>query len=100
MTLTGKQRKYLRGLGHGLDPVLRLGRGGLSDAVVAEADRALTARELVKVRFGEGFEGDRTETRAAADELARRTGAELAGTIGRTCLLYRAREDDPEIVLP
>lgn len=97
MELTGKQKRYLRGLGHALDPVVQVGRDGLTDNVVRQADDALEARELIKVRFGAGFEDDRD---AAAAELAARTGAAVAGAIGRTLLLYRARQDDPEIRLP
>ena len=46
--LTSKQRAYLRGLANGLDPILHMGKGGLSDAMIRQADDALTARELLK----------------------------------------------------
>jgi len=97
MHLTGKQKRHLRGLGHVLEPVIQVGRDGLTDNLVRQADDALEARELIKVRFGAGFEEDRD---VAAAVLAERTRAAVAGTIGRTALLYRPRQEDPEIRLP
>lgn len=97
MHLTGKQKRHLRGLGHALEPVIQVGRDGLTDNLVRQADDALEARELIKVRFGAGFEEDRD---TAAAVLAERTHAAVAGTIGRTALLYRPRQEDPEIRLP
>ena len=67
--LTGSERKYLRGLAHGLKPIVQVGREGVSPAVVASADAALRAHELVKVRFV----GHTDERR----ELAERLAAEL-----------------------
>ena len=55
MALTEKQKKHLRRLAHPMNPIVMLGNAGLTDAVVAELDRALTDHELVKVsaRVGE-----------------------------------------------
>ena len=88
--LSSRQRSALRALAHGLDPVVLLGRAGLTDAVVREIDDALEARELIKVRLA----GDRDERAAAADAIAARTGAEIAGVIGRIAILFR-RSSDP-----
>ncbi len=57
----------------------------MTEAVVSEVDRALLAHELIKVRLG----GEREEREAMARELARRTGAALAGSIGKVVILYR-----------
>jgi RNA-binding protein len=97
MELTGKQRKHLRGLGHHLHPVVVVGKAGLTEGLHAQADTALEDHELVKVRFGQGYDG---AVKEAAAQLAAATRSALAGTIGRTALLYRPREEDPEIVLP
>ena len=51
MELSERQRRYLRGLGHALNPVLLIGNAGVSPAVVAEATRALHDHELIKVKF-------------------------------------------------
>ena len=95
--LTGKQRRYLRSLGHHLEPVVLVGKGAVTPGVVQALDAALTTHELIKVRLGEHAGDDR---HALAEELAAASGAELAGVTGRTVLLYRPRPEEPTIVLP
>ena len=85
-TLTGKQARYLRGLGHALRPIVMLGRQELTDSVRTSLDEALTAHELVKVKLQEGCLLDRRE---AAELLAAATGAAVAQVLGKTILLYR-----------
>jgi RNA-binding protein len=95
--LTAKQRQFLRGLAHPLAPIVRIGKGGVTPSVIAETKKSLHAHELIKVRV----EIDDTKDRkAAATQLATETDSLLAGTIGKVAILYRAREDDPEIELP
>ena len=96
-SMTGKQRRYLRGLGQRLTPTLHVGHEGVSDAVVQQAEVLLEAHELVKVRVGDNAPEDR---HATAAELARRTHADLTQVLGRTALLYRPRAKEPTIVLP
>ncbi|HUJ26938.1 MAG TPA: ribosome assembly RNA-binding protein YhbY [Myxococcales bacterium] len=93
--MTGKQRRYLRALGHALKPVIQVGQDGVSDALVKAADEQLEAHELIKVKILEP--NDRSE---CAGQLAQKSGAELAQVLGRTALLYRARKEKPAIVLP
>jgi RNA-binding protein len=95
--LSGKQRRYLRALGHELRPIVQVGRDGLDDGLVAAVDRALTDHELVKIKLGEGANLDRHD---AATDLAARTQSEVAQVLGNTVLLYRAHPDEPEIALP
>jgi len=97
MTLTAKQRQYLKGLAHPLSPVVRIGKGGLTPSIAAETKRSLEAHELIKVRIESD---DATDRREMAEQLATESGAELAGTIGKTAILYRAREEKPKIKLP
>ena len=96
-TLTGKQRRYLRGLGHGLDPVVQIGKQGLTDSVVAAVDDALGQHELVKVRIGTEAPEDRHEI---AERLGPTLKAEVAQVLGRTVLLYRRHPKEPKIRLP
>jgi RNA-binding protein len=97
MALTSKQRQFLRGLAHALVPVVRIGRAGITPSVIEETKRSLAAHELIKVRI----ESDDSAQRLAfAEELARACEAELAGTIGKLAILYRARDEKPEIQLP
>jgi RNA-binding protein len=97
MALTGKQRRYLRGLGHGLEAVVHVGKDGVSDAVTAALGQALDTHELVKVKLGQNTPEDR---HSAADELAARTHSELVQVLGKAILLYRAHPDEPRIALP
>lgn len=90
--LTGKQRRWLRGRAHDLDPVVQLGAKGLTDAVVAEVDRSLEAHELIKVRLA----GERDEREVTAATLADRTNAHAVGTIGKVAILYRPHPDPEE----
>jgi len=94
--LTGKQRRHLRSLGHHLTAVVHVGKEGVSSGLVESTGVALDSHELIKVKIGEGA-GDRHEI---AEELAARCGAELAGVLGRTALVYKRRKKDPKIKLP
>jgi RNA-binding protein len=95
--LTGRQRRHLRALGHHLQPVVQVGHEGVTEAVVRAANQQLDTHELIKVRIGESSPQDRHE---GAEVLAEKTGAQVAQVLGRTALLYRARKEKPEIVLP
>jgi RNA-binding protein len=95
--LSGKQRRFLRALGHELRPVVQIGRDGLDDGLVAAVDQALADHELVKIKVGEAANLDR---HGAAADLAARTRSEVAQVLGNTVLLYRAHPDEPEIALP
>lgn len=95
--LTSKQKQYLKGLAHPLSPVVRVGRGRVSEAVVAETKKSLGAHELIKVRIDADDSAARKEL---AEQLASAADAQIAGMIGKTLILYRERDEDPEIELP
>jgi RNA-binding protein len=97
MELSERQRKYLRGLGHVLDPVLLIGQHGVTPAVIAEAQRALHDHELVKVKFRGA---DREARDLGLTQLATATGSILVQRIGHTALYYKRRIDRPGIVIP
>ncbi|AJY70973.1 ribosome assembly RNA-binding protein YhbY [Geobacter sulfurreducens] len=94
--LTGKQKRHLRGLGHSLAPVITIGKGEISEALVKETDEALEHHELIKVKILENCLLDRHE---AAEELASACGADVAQVLGRTFLLFR-RAQEPKLELP
>ena len=97
MALTAKQRHFLKGLAHPLAPVVRVGKGRLTQGIVAETKRSLEAHELIKVRI----ESDEVaERRDIAERLAAETNAQLAGTVGKVAILYRTRDEKPKIRLP
>jgi RNA-binding protein len=95
--LTAKQKQFLKGLAHALSPVVRIGKAGLTPAVINEAKRSLDAHELIKVRI----DADDSPTRTAiATELAQGADAQVAATIGKLAILYRERPENPAIKLP
>lgn len=95
--LSGKAARYLRGLGHHLDPIVQIGKEGITEGVVKATRTALLAHELVKVKVLPEAPIDRKE---AGEELADRAGASLAQTLGRTLLLYKRHPHKPKIELP
>lgn len=90
MKLTGKQARYLRGLGHHLKPVVMIGKDEVNEAIIAATDEALDIHELIKVKLQEGCIGDRKNIAA---ELAEATGASIAQILGKNFLLYRESEE-------
>ena len=97
MSLSEPQKKYLRGLGHGLKPIVMVGDAGISDNVVAELDGCLDHHELVKIRVKVG---DRVARDAAIGELCARTSATLVQQIGNMALLFRVNPEKNKIRLP
>ena len=87
--LTSKERAELRSQATALDTTLMVGKGGVTDAVIAEADNQLTARELVK---GKVLEGAMMTPREVCDELCEATGADGVAVIGTKFVIYRFSE--------
>lgn len=95
--LDGKQRRYLRGLAHSLDPVVQIGKDGLEPGVVGAVREALRAHELIKLRVLESAPLNKEE---AGERLAEEAGAHVVGKVGRVVILYRMHEEKPKITLP
>ncbi len=96
-SLTGKQRRYLRGLGNQLQPVVWVGLKGVNEGVLTAITSAFENADLLKIKLQEGFAGDRHEI---AEQLARATKSELVQVLGKTILLYRCHVEKPKIELP
>lgn len=94
-TLSGAQRRHLRGLAHPRKPVVFVGEGGISESVLAALEDALAAHELVKVRLRQP-----QDKKAAAQQLAEATASALCGVVGHTVVLYRPDPEKPQIELP
>ena len=91
--LGAHSRAFLKSLAHRLAPVVQVGTEGISPEVVRATSIALEDHELIKVKLGQGFAGERI---AAAEELAVQTGSATVQVIGRVLVLYRRRSrDDP-----
>ena len=95
--LSGAAIRHLRALGHDRDPVVMIGKEGLTDALTKATSAALLSHELIKVRVQGEAPVDRKE---AALALAAATGAVLAQVLGRTFLLYKRHPKAPKIQLP
>jgi RNA-binding protein len=91
LSLTPRQRQQLKARAHALAPIVQLGQAGLSDTVVAEIDRSLTAHGLIKVRIADA---DRAGREALAADICDRTGAAAVQSVGRVLVLWRPREED------
>jgi RNA-binding protein len=89
LALTGAQRRRLRGLAQRLEPVLKVGHAGITDALVAALDEALTLHELVKVRFT----AHKEEKGTLAPLLAARTSSLFVTRVGHVAVYYRLPAD-------
>lgn len=97
MTLSEKQKKFLRGLAHGRHAIVQIGKEGYTESVAKELDNALAVHELVKVR---ARVGDRDERAMIFAALARSSASELVQRIGNVGVFYRRRTQQPTIILP
>lgn len=95
--LTEHQKKYLRGLGHKLKPVVLIGANGYTEAVRAEIELGLKHHELMKVRVSVG---ERETRDAAIEQLCADAGASLVQRVGHIALIFRRNRDKPRITLP
>lgn len=91
MTVTSKQRAYLRSLASTLDTIFQIGKGGISDEMIRQIGNALEARELIKLRVLDNAE---YMPREAGEELAEATGALLVTVIGTKIVLFRPSSDE------
>ena len=94
--ITSKQRAYLKGLAMTMDPILQLGKGGLTPENTASVDEALAARELIKINV---LQNCLEDSRQMAETLAERTRSQVVQVIGNKFVLYRAAKK-PVIELP
>jgi len=95
-SLSGKQNRFLRGLGHHLNPVVLIGKDTVSQGVLDSVEEALDQHELIKVKLLESCLVDR---KSVAEQLAETTGSAIVQILGRTILLFRPTAD-AKIELP
>ena len=90
--LSARDRARLKARAHALEPVVQVGSTGVTDRLIAEVDRALTAHELIKVKIPVD---DRAARIAIGDEVCVRTGAAPVHRVGKVLILWRPRRDQP-----
>lgn len=91
--LNGRQRAQLRAMANGIDTIVQIGKGGITENVVTQVSDALAARELIKGRV---LEASMLTAREAADELCRQCRAEAVQTIGSRFVLYKENHEIPK----
>lgn len=96
MPITSKQRAQLRGLAMEEDTIIQVGKGGITENLVASVNAALKARELVKGRV---LENSMLTAREACDALCQACSAEGVQVIGTKFVLYKRNEEEPKIQL-
>ena len=95
--LTSKQRSFLIGLSNQLDPVVQIGKNGVSPETVVSTEEAFNTRELLK---GAVMKMAPVDPREAAETLAGRTRSQVVMVIGRKFVLYRPFKENKKIILP
>ncbi|MCR5404830.1 MAG: ribosome assembly RNA-binding protein YhbY [Butyrivibrio sp.] len=97
MTLTSKQRAFLKGLASDLEPVFQIGKGSVTPEVTSAISEAFNTHELIKVAVLKNCPYDVKEV---ASTVADRTRSDLVQVIGRKFVLYKPFKDEPKIILP
>ena len=90
--LSSTQRSYLRSQAHHLEPVVLIGKNGVSMGTIEAVNKALNARELIKIKFREY----KDEKKSLSHQLAESTESHIVGTIGHTVILFRQNPDKEE----
>jgi len=96
MSLSNRQKRYLRGLSHQLKPVVMIGEKGLSDTVREEIETALKHHELVKIRL----RVPRQQRQQMISDIARDSAAEKVHSIGQVACFFRRNPEQPKVVIP
>lgn len=97
--ITTKQRAYLRGLGNALEPVMQIGKEGVTENVLTSINLLLEARELVKIKMLKNCDED---VRDLTHEIAKKLEADVVQVIGNIFILYKksTRKNFKHIELP
>ena len=88
--LTGKQRTYLKSLANSIEPLMQIGKGGITENVLKQIDDALKARELIKINI---LSNSMLEAKDAANEISESLRAEYVQSIGHKFILYRESKE-------
>lgn len=90
--LTGADRKYLRALAHSLEPIVYVGKNGVTDGLITAVEEALESHELIKIKFND----HKDEKKAIAADIESRTDSHVVGLIGNIATLYREHPDEEQ----
>ncbi len=93
--LTGAQRKFLRAQAHHYNPVILIGKGGITPALLKAAEEALVSHELVKIKFVD-FKDEKSEL---TDQLCKETNSDIVGRIGNVAIIFRQNRDPEKRII-
>ena len=92
--LNSKQRAALRGIASTYDTIFQVGKGGISDTLIAQIEDALRKHELIKLRV---LDNSMYSSREAAEEIAEKTGSDIVQVIGSRFVLFKRNPKEPVI---
>lgn len=95
--ITSKQRKYLKSLGHSLEPIIQIGKSGITENLIKQIDETLETRELIKVKI---LNNNMLDANEVANDLSEQLRAEFVQSIGNKFVIYRESQDKKTIELP
>ncbi len=95
--LTGKQKRYLRGLASLLNPVAIIGKEGFTPEVIKEIKKGIKANELIKIKIGKNSPDEKLEIKAMIEE---NFNAEIVQIIGRNIVLFKSKGKETKYKLP
>lgn len=97
MQLNARQRQFLKGLAHSLEPIVQIGKNGLTDAVIAQLDQALESHELLKAKIAKECP---QKAKEVGELAAPGLKCVVVQVIGRNLVLYRRHPKKPQVPLP
>lgn len=94
--LNSKQRAMIRGMANQMEPIMQVGKGGVSEKMIETVSDALEARELIKMKV---LDNSSAGAREVAEELATAVGADVVAVVGAKFVLYRESKKKKKIFL-
>ncbi len=95
--ITGKQRRYLKSLAHSMEPIVQIGKSGITENLLEQIDETLESRELIKVKI---LNNNMLDANEVANDISEQLRAEFVQSIGNKFVIYRESEDKKTIELP
>ncbi|WP_138159774.1 ribosome assembly RNA-binding protein YhbY [Peptoniphilus catoniae] len=94
--MKGKERAYLKSLANNIDPLIQVGKNGVTEAFLIQLDKLLEDHELVKIRV---LKNSPVMAREIVEEILDKTGAEFVQQIGNKLTIYRESQEKKKIEL-
>jgi RNA-binding protein len=91
MSLSSKQKKFLKGIAHHMRPLVQVGKNGCTESLVKELNAVISSHELVKVKI---LSDDQQDFKSLAIELEKATDAEMIHKVGHTALFFRQKKEE------